>query len=163
MKLPQIVGKDVSIRLGLFQIIQYLLFISIFQPSYGVHSENINNALQYMENIPNDVAIISGDNEEIQTNKYLLSVFSPTLRNLLSSPLDTFQIIFVPDFSTLSIRNLLNILNSGFSVTEKISNEDIKEITDTAQLLSMDIKEFCYDENVPSLMESKSRYCHNWC
>lgn len=68
--------------------------------------------------------------------------------------MDTFQIIFLPDVSTLSIRNLHNIINSGFSVTEKLSNEDIKEITDTAQLLSMDIKEFCYDENVPSLMES---------
>ena len=74
--------------------------------------------------------------------------------------MDTFQIIFLPDVSTLSIRNLHKIINknnninNGFAVTDKLSNEDIKEITDTAQLLSMDIKEFCYDENVPSLMES---------
>ena len=81
-------------------------------------------------------------------------MFSPTLRNLLSSPLDTFQIIFLPDVSTLAIRNVHNILNSGFSVTEKLSNEDIKEITETAQLLSIDITEFCYGENLPSLMKS---------
>ena len=74
--------------------------------------------------------------------------------------MDTFQIIFLPDVSTLSMRNLHKIINknnninNGFGVTDKLSNEDIKEITDTAQLLSMDIKEFCYDENVPSLMES---------
>ena len=35
-----------------------------------------------------------------------------------------------------------------FFVTEKISNEDIKDITETAQLLSIDIKELCNDENV---------------
>ena len=74
--------------------------------------------------------------------------------------MDTFQIIFLPDVSTLSMRNLHKILNknnninNGFGVTDKLSNEDIKEITDTAQLLSMVIKEFCYDESVPSLMES---------
>ena len=67
--------------------------------------------------------------------------------------MDTFQIIFLPDVSTLSIRNLYKIINknnninNGFAVTDKLSNEDIKKITDTAQLLSMDIKEFCYDEN----------------
>ena len=74
--------------------------------------------------------------------------------------MDTFQIIFLPDVSTLSMRNLHKIINknnninNGFGVTDKLSNEDIKEITDTAQLLSMVIKEFCYDESVPSLMES---------
>ena len=122
MKLPQNVTKDVSIKLDLFQIIQHLVFFLFFQPSDGVHSENINNALQYLKNIPNDVAIISGDNEEIQTNKYLLAMISPTLRNLPSSPLDldTFQIIFLPDVSTLSIRNVQNIINSGFSVTKKL-------------------------------------------
>ena len=128
--------------------------IPIFQPGNGFHGENINDALQYMKNVPNDVAIISGENDEIQTNKYLLAVFSPTLRNLLSSPLDTFSTIFLPDVSTLAIRNLHNIINSGFSVTEKLSNEDIKEITETAQLLSIDITEFCYDENLRSLMKS---------
>ena len=119
-------------------------------PGNEVHNENINNALQYLNNFPHDVSIISGDNEEIQTNKYLLSVFSPSLRNLLSSPLDTYQKIFLPDFPSLSIRNLLNIINSGFSLTDKISNDDIKEITETAQLMSVDIKELCNVENVPS-------------
>ena len=105
-----------------------------------------------MKNSPNDLAIISGDMEEIQTSKCLLSFFSPTARNLLSSPLDNFHIIFLPDVSTLAIRNLHNIISCGFSVTEELSKEDIKEITEAAQLLSIDITEFYYDENVvPSL------------
>ena len=113
-----------------------------------------------MNNLPNDVAIFSGDNDEIQTNKYLLAVFSPTLRNLLSSPLDTFQIIYLPDVSTLSIIYLQNIISSGFSVTEKLSKEDIMKITETAQLLSINITEFCYDENVPSLLKSNQDTCN---
>ena len=74
-----------------------------------------------MKNIPHDVSIISGDNEEVQTNKYLLSMFSPTLRNFMSTSFNPFEneVIFLPDFSTLSIRHLLNIINSGFAVTEK--------------------------------------------
>ena len=134
----------------MFPIIYYL-FYYVFQPGNVVHIENINNALQYLKNIPHDVSIISGDNEETQTNRYLLSVFSPTLRHLLSSTMDTFQIIFLPDFSLLPIRNLLNIINSGFSVTEKIYNEDIKEIKETAQLLSIDITELFSDESVQTL------------
>ena len=74
-----------------------------------------------------------------------------TLRNLLSIALDTFQTIFLPGCSSLSISNVLNIINSGFSVTEKISNEDIREITETAKLLSIDITGLVNDENVPSL------------
>ena len=96
-----------------------------------VHNENIHNALQYLKNFPHDVTIISGGNEEIQTNKSLLSVFSPILRNLLSTLFDTSQIIFLPDITTLSIRHLINIINRGFAVTEQISNGDIKEIKGT--------------------------------
>ena len=81
--------------------------------------ENINNAVQYMKNTPHDVTFISADNEEIQTNKYLLSLFSPILRNLLpdSTPLDTSQIIMLPDVSTFSIQILLNIIICGFNCT----------------------------------------------
>ena len=105
-----------------------------------------------MKNIPHDVSIISGDNEEIQTNKYLLSVFSPILRNQLSSPFDTSKIVFLPDVSTFSIRNLLNIIGNGFSITEKISKEAMREITETVQLLSIDITELCNDENIPQFV-----------
>ena len=61
----------------------------------------------------------------------------------------TSQNICLPDFSTFSIQNLINIIDSGFAITEKLSNEDIKEITEIAQLLSIDITELCRD--VPSM------------
>ena len=92
-----------------------------------------------MTNIPNDVAIISGNNEEIQTNKYLWENHG-----------------FTHFGSGVVIRNLhdIIIINSVFSVTDKLSNEDVKEIIVTAQSLSIDITEFCCDENVPSLIKS---------
>ena len=43
------------------------------------------------------------------------------------------------------------MITNGFVVTEKLSGEAINEITETAQLLSVDIKELCNDENVQSL------------
>ena len=63
------------------------------------HYNNINDAANYMRSIANDVSIISGDNEEILTNKYILSLFS--LRYLLST-------LLFPESSTFSIKYLLN-------------------------------------------------------
>ena len=99
-----------------------------------------------MRNIPNDVTIISGDNEEIQSNKYTLSIFSSTLRTLLS----TSSTILFPECSTFSIKYLLDMITHGFVVTEKISHEEIIEITEAAQLLSIKMGELYHDKIVPS-------------
>ena len=109
-----------------------------------VHN-NISDAVTYMRNIPNDVTIISGDNEEIFSNKYILSLFSSTLRHLLS----TSSTLFFPECSTLSIKYLLNVINNGFVVTEKLSAKDINEISKTAKLLSIEKLVLYQDETVP--------------
>ena len=95
-----------------------------------------------MRNISNDVTIISGDNEEIQSNKYILSLFCPTIRHLLSAS----SILLLPECSIFSIKYLLNVINNGFAVAEKLSNEDIKEITQTAKLMSIEMKELYHDK-----------------
>ena len=99
------------------------------------HYNNISDAVNYMMNIPNDVTIVSGDNEEIQSNKYILSLFSPTLRHLIP----TSSTLLFPECSTFSIKYLLNMISNGFVVTKKLSNEDTKEITETAELLSIEM------------------------
>ena len=108
------------------------------------HHDNINDAVNYMKSIPYDVTIISGDNEEIFSNKYILSLFSSTLRHLLS----TSSTLLFPECSTFSIKYLLNMITNGFVVTEKLSNEDINEITKTADLFSIEISELQYDQTV---------------
>merc|ERR1719495_1902763 len=95
------------------------------QVDEATHYSNISDAVNDMKNISNDVTIISGDNEEIQSNKYILSIFCPTLRQFLS----TSSTLLFPECSTFSIQYLLNIIENGFAVTEKLSNEAINEIT----------------------------------
>ena len=90
-----------------------------------------------MANLSNDVKIISGDNEEIQTNKYLLSLFSPSLHSLLSTPCCTYayQTIILPDCSTYSIRNLINLITNGFSWIDERGTHVLL----VAELLSIEI------------------------
>ena len=124
----------------------------IFQPGNGVHGENIDNALQYMKNIPNDVTIISGDKEEIHSNKFILSLFSPTLRHLLS----TASTLLLPECSTISIKYLLNMINNGFAVTEKLSREDMNAINETAKLMFIEMREIYHDKTAPSFERSNT-------
>ena len=109
----------------------------------------VNETVKLIKEVPNDVTIISGENDEIQTNKYLLSVFSPTLHSLLSVLCCNSPTILFPDCSTFSIKYLLNIITAGVTVTDRMSVEDVNEITETAQLLSIDMKELdCNEEDI---------------
>ena len=116
-----------------------------------------------MQNVSNDVTIISGDNEEIQSNKYILSLFCPTIRHLLSAS----SILLLPECSIFSIKYLLNVINNGFAVAEKLSNEDINEIIETAKVLTIQMNDLYHDETVPNIPESNkvatcpsNVYCH---
>lgn len=123
----------------------------ILQVDDEIHFNNINDAMSYIRKIPNDVTIISGDDVEIQSNKYMLSVFSPTLRHLLS----TSSYFFLPECSTFSLKCLLNMIANGFAVTapQKLSNANINEVIETAQLLSIEMRHFYHDETVPSFVK----------
>ena len=106
---------------------------------------------------PNDVTIISGDNEEIESNSYILSIFSPTLRLHLS----TSSTLLLPECSTFSIKYLLNMIEYGFAVTEELSSDDIDQITSTAQLLSIEMRELHHDETVPSSVKTNKVATHS--
>ena len=103
-----------------------------------------------MINIFDEVTIITGDNEEIQINKYILLIFCPNLTHLFS----TSSTFLLPGCSTFSIKYLLDIITNGFAVTEKLSNEDVNEIIETAQVLSIEMRELCHDKTVPSLLKT---------
>ena len=93
------------------------------------HIENINEAVNSLTKHEDDITMISGDNEEIQANKYLLSVFSPTLRLLLSTPCCTSPTLLLPDCSSSSIKHLLNIISTGLIVTIEYYRIQAKMIT----------------------------------
>ena len=106
-----------------------------------------------MAHISNDIRIITGDNEEIQTNKYLLSVFSPTLRPLLFTPCCTSPTRLLPDCSSSSIKHLLNIITIGFTAADEVI--DINEVLETAKLLYVDIKELGCADNFNNTLEEE--------
>ena len=86
-------------------------------------------------NLDPDLRIISAENEEIQANKYILSLFSPSLSPLLSSSCCSPTTIFLPDFSTSSIKDIINIISSGFVLSDYLSLEDELEITEIGKIL----------------------------
>ena len=102
-----------------------------------------------MRNVSNDGTIISGDNEEIQSNNYILSMFCPTLGHLLSAS----STLFLPECSTFSIKYLLDMINNGFAVTEKLSNEGTNDIIETAQVLSIEMRTLHYDKTLPNIVQ----------
>ncbi len=111
-----------------------------FQEIDENHKSLINEAVNYISNLPNDVTIISGDNEEIQTSKYLLSLFSPTLHSLLSTLCCTPPTIILPDCSTSSVQHFIEIIKGESNFTEGLSEEIAKVVEDVGETLSFQTK-----------------------
>ena len=100
----------------------------------------LQESLKYLAQLPCDVTIVSGDNDNnnIQTNKHLLSVVSPTLRQVFSGG-DSFTLL-LPDCTTSSIKNIINIISST-DTDKDISINDFKELLATSKLLSIEISD----------------------
>ena len=101
------------------------------------YEEQMNEAIKQIgENRPFDLTIISSDKEEIQTKKYFLALFSPTLSPLLSSSCcSTSTSLFLPDFSSFSIKSLIHIISNGVSFGETLSWNERLEIIDLGKIL----------------------------
>ena len=98
--------------------------------------DNLKNLIdEVMNSHPNDVTIISGDNEEVQTIKYLLTLFSPTLNSILSSLHNDSTTIILPDCSTSSIQHLVDILKTGEIFSAGLSLGSLRNINEVAAIL----------------------------
>ena len=104
------------------------------------HNQYLNQAVKYTEQFKDDVTIISGEMDEIKTNKYLLLLCSPNLIPLLSTPCCISPTLLLPDCSTFSLQHLVNIITTGYTVTEGMSSKEMNEITEAGQLLSVELK-----------------------
>ena len=89
------------------------------------HAAQVVDAVNSTLKLPNDVTIVSGDNEVIPTNKFLLSMFSPTLHAIMSSLCCSSHTIILPDCSTGTLEHLINMITRGFCLTNK--EEDMEE------------------------------------
>ena len=118
------------------------------------YEDHIENLVSSLPTLTSDVTIISGDNEEIKTNKFLLSLFNPTLHSVLSTLCcSTSSTILLPDCSTNPIKYLLNIITKGF-VVEGTSLEHRRDIKKAAKILSFNLSSLTV-ENVSESAERK--------
>ena len=105
------------------------------------HNLCLSEAVKYGENNQDYISIISGEKDEVKTNKYIFSLFSLGLSPALSNTCVSPTLLF-PDCSTLSLQHLINIITTGYTVTEGMSSEELNEIIEAAQLLSVDMKDY---------------------
>ena len=127
-----------------------------------IHKEQIQEAFEDVTQIPNDIIIVSEENEEIQTSKYLLSLLSPTLCSLIKVECCIKQKILLPDCSAKSIKHLLLLVCTGVTYNDSFSSHDLKEIIELAKLLSIDIEankikldQDCSDDEEKQLIPEK--------
>ena len=123
----------------------------LIQNSGDYYKKHINTAIDsIVADLPHDITIISGENDVITANKYLLSIFNPNLSPLLSSPCCTSPTLYLPDCSTSSINNIINIITNGFSPINNVFYNDKDEVVSTANVLGVEI-----EERIRSILNAK--------
>ena len=90
--------------------------------------------------LPNDVTIISCDNEEVHTSKFILAMFSQSLHHLLStstSSSDSITLI-LPDILASSIKTLINIITNGETNPVGLTQKNL-EVLETARIFNIEL------------------------
>ena len=72
----------------------------------------IKEAIQFLEP---DLYIVTRNGAIIKTNKLLLSLSSPLLRNLLNGDVSSSDRIHLPDVSGTGLIHLINVIKNGFT------------------------------------------------
>ena len=81
-----------------------------------LHGIVLNSAFKAMISNPNKVLVNMRDRTELNLNRNVLILFSPVIRNILSSvPCCITPTLFLPDISTATIIKLRDILDKGVS------------------------------------------------
>ena len=90
-----------------------------------LHGIVLNSAFKSMISNPSKLLVSTGDGIELSLNRNVLVLFSPLVRNILSSvPCCTVPTIYLPDINTqtiIKLRDILNIGNSGDFWVRKLS------------------------------------------
>jgi len=103
------------------------------------HSNTLLATLEYWSEKEADLKLISIDGTEIQTHKIFLQLYSSVLNNSIAElPSESTPTIFIP-VSTSSLINLMKILSTGLSISDK--REDLLEVVKTAEVLGIALKD----------------------
>ena len=102
------------------------------------HSRTILETLHNLTEQDSDVHLISNQGAVLQTHRVYLKLNSPVLFSALHDiSSNTIPSIFIPA-STASLENLINILSTGVSISDK--KEDLLDVVYTAELLGIFLK-----------------------
>ena len=108
----------------------------------------MKDVVNNLRKLPNDVTIISRDNEEVHTNKFILAMFSPSLHHLLSTSTSFSGSItlILPDILASSIKTLVNIITNGETNPVGLPQENV-EVLETARMFNIALNiELCHNK-----------------
>eukprot|EP00092_Neocalanus_flemingeri_P037533 GFUD01040868.1.p1 GENE.GFUD01040868.1~~GFUD01040868.1.p1 ORF type:complete len:645 (-),score=162.92 GFUD01040868.1:46-1980(-) len=115
-----------------------------------LHGLVLNSAFKAMISNPTKVLVNTGDNMELSLNRNILILFSPVLRDILSTvPCCTIPTMYLPDISTKTIIRLRDILNKGIS-SDFWDLKESGEVLEAASALGIDMQRLHYGEEVVS-------------
>merc|ERR550519_514699 len=114
-----------------------------FKASEQNHEGNVKKAFGEVVNLTNDVKLVAADGEPLETNRFVLSVFSPCLQKLLLETGES-TVLHLPDCSSKSLKHLLGLFTKGISEMNFSEIGDINDLIDSAKLLNVDIRNFSF-------------------
>eukprot|EP00092_Neocalanus_flemingeri_P026307 GFUD01028520.1.p1 GENE.GFUD01028520.1~~GFUD01028520.1.p1 ORF type:complete len:657 (-),score=159.95 GFUD01028520.1:22-1992(-) len=115
-----------------------------------LHGLVLNAAFKAMISNPTKVLVNTEDNMELSLNRNILILFSPVLRDILSTvPCCTIPTMYLPDISTKTIIRLRDILNKGIS-SDFWDLKESGEVLEAASALGIDMQRLHYGEEVLS-------------
>ena len=115
------------------------------QPQYNITAKkidfdgNINDAIIHINELPKNLHIICDQGGIIETNKIILSAFSPMLSEIFSDPYVKSPTLFIPNCSISAVEHFLNIISTGFTNSNKDSYRTIADVLQIAKMLTVDI------------------------
>merc|ERR550519_2332745 len=115
-----------------------------FKASEQNHEGNVKKAFGEVVNLTNDVKLVAADGEPLETNRFVLSVFSPCLQKLLLLETGESTVLHLPDCSSKSLKHLLGLFREGISEMNVSEIGDINDLIDSAKLLNVDIRNFSF-------------------
>merc|ERR550519_2746896 len=121
-----------------------VVLTTLFKASEQNHEGNVKKAFGEVVNLTNDVKLIAADGEPLETNRFVLSVFSPCLQKLLLESTGESTVLHLPDCSSKSLKHLLSLFTEGISEMSFSGMSDINDLIDSAKLLDVDIRNFSF-------------------
>ena len=117
--------------------------------------KHLNDAIEAISKLSKDITIISGENEEIHTNKHLLDLFASAIFPLFSSLGNPSQTLSLPNCSSTSIKYLINVITT-FTLMDNIDSKPLPSLDKIQEETNIDLKPL---PSLGKIQEETNIYC----